>query len=131
MQTFIRTTVLAIGQHRGAPRIYIEGRYLITAVFTPGSRYEATYEPQAILLTLSGGGRTVSGKKHDTVGVIYLRSTDIEDAFGNADRVTVRCGHGKITITLSRTLARHPTRGVIRFHPTSLINERSSPWVLT
>ncbi len=110
MNTHIRTTVLAIGQHRGAPRIYIEGRYLLIAGFAPGNRYEAVFASESIELTLSDDGRTVSGKKHNTIGVIDLRSADIEETFGNANRVTVQCGQGRITIRHSRTHARQRER---------------------
>lgn len=37
-----RTTVLTLGQHRGNPRIYLEGRWLITAGFMPGGCYAIT-----------------------------------------------------------------------------------------
>jgi len=110
MNTHIRTTVLAIGQHRGAPRIYIEGRYLVSAGFSPGSRYEAIFAAERIELTLTDEGRAVSGKKQNTIGVIDLRSADIEAVFGNANRVTVQCGHGRITIRLSRTSTRQRER---------------------
>ncbi|MEM1354985.1 MAG: DNA cytosine methyltransferase [Planctomycetota bacterium] len=105
MNTHIRTTVLAIGQHRGAPRIYIEGRYLLTAGFAPGSRYEAVFAAECIELTLTDEGRAVSGKKQNTIGVIDLNGQSILDTFGQADRVTVACQTGRITLTLSRITA--------------------------
>jgi len=103
MPSPIRTTVLAIGLHRGAPRIYIEGRYLLKAGFAPGSCYEIVYLEQHIQIQPADEGRTISGKRQDTIGVIDLHNQQIHDTFGDATSVTVRCGQGQITITLTRT----------------------------
>ena len=46
-----RTTVLTMGQHRGNPRIYLEGRWLITAGFVPGGCYAKGNGFQPLQLT--------------------------------------------------------------------------------
>lgn len=102
MESLIRTTVLALGRHRGAPRIYIEGRYLNEAGFEPGRCYAIACTDAGIKLTLSEEGRTVSGKRRNTIGVIDLNSQDLDAIFGRAERVMIQCRQGTITIQLSR-----------------------------
>lgn len=110
MQRYIRTTVLAIGRHRNAPRIYIEGRYLIDAGFEPGTSYSVVYRQQSIDLAVSHDGRSVSGKRDNTVAVIDLHNEQIAEAFGDAPRVMVQCERGRIVIRLARTLQRRRER---------------------
>jgi DNA (cytosine-5)-methyltransferase 1 len=110
MESLIRSTVLTIGQHRGAPRIYIEGRYLIEAGFEPGRCYVMDRSEQGISLSLCDEGRTVSGKRLNTVGVIDLNSQDLEAIFGQAQRVMVQCRQGTISIQLDRIESRRRER---------------------
>jgi hypothetical protein len=85
MPLLIRTTVLAIGRHRDAPRIYLEGRYLLAAGFTPGSCYAITYENHVIRLETSNDGRTVTGKRRDAIGVREQLYHRVMDSPWNAD----------------------------------------------
>lgn len=110
MKTLIRTTVLALGRHRGAPRIYIEGRYLIEAGFEPGRCYKMSCTDNGISLSLCDEGRTISGKRHNTVSVIDLNSKDLDTIFGQAERVMVQCLQGTIKIQLSRIESRRRER---------------------
>jgi site-specific DNA-cytosine methylase len=99
----IRTCVLRIGKHRGKSRIYLEGSWLITAGFTPGSFFTASYEAARIRVSVSEEGRSVSGKRDNRSSVIDLHCQAIEEAFGNAEHVEVCCRYGTIQIRLSRT----------------------------
>lgn len=116
MQSLIRTSVLSLGRHRGAPRIYIEGRYLIQAGFEPGRHYQINTGLDSLSLVLSDEGRTVSGKRHNSVGVIDLNTQDLETVFGEAERVTVQCRQGAITVRLSRVESQRRER---------ILNQRS------
>jgi DNA (cytosine-5)-methyltransferase 1 len=109
MVSTTRTTVLTLGQHRGNPRIYLEGRWLIAAGFVPGGCYAITYEHQQITLEVAAQGRTISGKKAG--GVIDLNTPEILNAFDiQITRVMVRTDEGRIFITPSWTILRQSQR---------------------
>lgn len=108
-----RTTVLSIGRHRGQPRIYLEGRWLIDAGFAPGSSYKVEYAQSLVSLELSDEGRSVSGKRNNSHGVIDLNSSRLDEAFANITKVTVRADSGMIKITVARTLARRAERQLL------------------
>jgi DNA (cytosine-5)-methyltransferase 1 len=106
MLSATRTTVLAVGQHRGQPRIYLEGRWLVRAGFAPGGNYRATYAHHQITLDLATDGRIISGKRSNAHGVIDLNGPEIHDAFEvhQISRVLVRTDAGRIFITPSWTI---------------------------
>ena len=106
----IRTCILRVGKHRGTSRIYIEGRWLIDAGFTPGSCFHARYDASAIVIVASREGRSVSGKRDNRVGVIDLHCNAVEEAFGTAEHVEVCCRLGSIHIRLSRIQQRRALR---------------------
>lgn len=98
----LRTTVVTVGHHRGTPRIYLEGRWLIDAGFEPGQTFDVIYGRERVELTLGGEGRTISGKKRNRVSVIDLHCTRIERAFADADKVTVHAEHHRLILTPER-----------------------------
>jgi len=110
MNVATRTTVLALGEHRGQPRIYIEGRWLIAAGFVPGGCFTVAYARQQIVLELSPTGRTISGKRANAV--IDLNGSEILEAFeaGTIRRVMVRGEVGRICITPSYLAVRQSQR---------------------
>ena len=110
MNVATRTTVLALGEHRGQPRIYIEGRWLIAAGFVPGGCFTVAYARQQIILELSPTGRTISGKRANAV--IDLNCSEILEAFeaGTIRRVMVRGEIGRIVITASYLALRQSQR---------------------
>ncbi|MGA2501081.1 MAG: hypothetical protein ABSH20_25365, partial [Tepidisphaeraceae bacterium] len=112
MLSATRTTVLAVGQHRGQPRIYLEGRWLVRAGFAPGGNYRATYAHHQITLDLATDGRIISGKRSNAHGVIDLNGPEIHDAFEvhQISRVLVRTDAGRIFITPSWTILRKAQR---------------------
>lgn len=64
-QTPIRSYALAkIGNHRGAPRVWLEGRKAAQAGFLPGQRYDIEVVGQSVVLQANpDGSRVVSSKK--------------------------------------------------------------------
>lgn len=109
-----RTTVLTLGQHRGNPRIYIEGRWVIWAGFQPGARFRVTYAHQKIVITAAEDGRVVCGKRANTYGVIDLNGPEIAEAFHDAiTRVTVHTDLGQIVITPSWLAMRQSQRVLV------------------
>ena len=123
MNARLRTSVIRLGEHRGSPRIYLQGKWLIDAGFVPGQHFEAEFGANRITLTLkdgaanlapsggtSGGGRIVSGKDGSSRGVIDLNCARIREAFEQAEKLTVRADHGQIVITPARTAARRAQR---------------------
>lgn len=101
---------LTVGENRGAPRIWLEGKRLLEAGFTRGAKVRATTHDDAVVLTLDeAGDRTVSGKGErpiiDVLGkaVPFASNTSIE--------VTYRPGQIQIRVSpregaVSRRVAR-------------------------
>lgn len=98
-----RTTTLKVGQNKGHPRIYIEGKWLLATGFHPGNHYKAEFESNRIRLVASKTGRCISGKKQGTCGVIDLNCDQIQHAFNSIERITIIAADGQIVITPSRT----------------------------
>ena len=113
MRNRYRTTVLALGQHRGQPRIYMEGRWLIDAGFIPGRCYAIDYHASKIEITLAEDGRSVTGKRNGARAVIDLNCSNIGDCLGTIDRVTVHADAGSITITATRVDTRRSQRELL------------------
>lgn len=97
-----RTTVVSIGRHRGRPRIYLEGLWLIDAGFAPGGSFELSIAADRIELTLADDGRRISGKKRNRISVIDLNCGAIEQTFGRATQVTVHAERHRLIITAER-----------------------------
>lgn len=56
--------VKTVGQHRGAPRVWLEGTAPAGAGFAPGTRYDIEIQGQMVVLQAnSDGSRVVSGKQ--------------------------------------------------------------------
>lgn len=99
-----------MGRHRGSPRIYLEGKWLIDAGFQPGTSYEVDYASNRITIRAAESGRTVCSKKAGAHGVIDLNCSQLEEVFANASKLTVRCDHGCITITPARVAMQRARR---------------------
>jgi len=65
-----------IGEHRGNPRLWIEGRQPLQAGFTPGVRYDVTRSGHSIVLTVSEGGRRAVTPRPDGTPVIDINSRE-------------------------------------------------------
>lgn len=95
--------VRKLGQHRGAPRLWLEGREPAKAGFEPGSRYTVSADPGRALLVLEideAGQRTVSGKQRGdaTLPVIDINSKELLAAFAGLESVRVIVESGRISI---------------------------------
>ena len=97
-----RTTVVSVGRHRGQPRIYLEGRWLIDAGFQPGNAFEARFQTGRLELSLSEHGRSVSSKRSRRVAVIDLHCAAIDRILGGVEKVTVHAEHHRLIITPER-----------------------------
>lgn len=92
-----------IGSHRGAPRIWIQGRKAALGGFNPGTRYSYKVDQERSLLTLEveeGGVRVVSKKteKDTEIPVIDLNSREILSMFEGLEAVRVVVKDKKILI---------------------------------
>jgi len=92
--------VKRIGQHRGAPRIYLDGHQAVRAGFSPGDRFNIELnEGKGITLTVSkDGSRTVSSKKKGdkTLPVIDINSAELLKVFEGMDAVRLIVKGGKV-----------------------------------
>lgn len=95
--------VRKLGRHRGAPRLWLEGREPAKAGFAPGSRFTVRVDPGRALLVLEvddAGDRMVSGKQRGdtTLPVIDINSKELLAAFAGLDSVRVIVEAGRISI---------------------------------
>jgi len=98
---FIRTSVLSIGENRGKPRIWIEGKFLELAGFKSGRKVKTTYGQNEIIITLdSTGDHTVTpGRKAGRYPILDYCNSTIRSAIQHAAKVEVKTSHGRIVIT--------------------------------
>ena len=88
MNEIIRTTVLSIGENKGSPRIWQEGKYLDMAEFHQGDPIRITYMEDKILITKdSTGDHVVSRKKN--VPIIDINNKKIKAVFDLTRQVQV------------------------------------------
>ena len=90
-----------IGQNKGVPRVWIEGRQPANAGFLPGVRYtvEVKREKKSLVLRLiSNGERVVSGKDKDgnAIPIIDLNSNELLSVFAGLDRIRVIALDGEL-----------------------------------
>jgi DNA (cytosine-5)-methyltransferase 1 len=108
-RNFRRTSNITLGTHRGRPRVYLQGRYLLQAGFERGQSIAATFEHGRVVIHLDDqGDRCVSGKG-DTP-VIDINSAALRESLGDAERLTVRIKGERIVIERERTEARRASR---------------------
>ena len=92
-----------IGEHRGAPRIWIQGRKARIAGFLPGRRYKVKEDPCRPLLTLElcpEGTRVVSRKVKgdEELPIIDINSKEILKMFEGLSSVRVVVSQNRIQI---------------------------------
>ncbi|SRR6266540_7017561 len=112
MTTFPRLSTASIGRNKDAPRVWLEGRYLLDAGFIPGCHIEVDFTDGRILIKLaSNGPRIVSSKKQGQIPVVDLNSAAISTTFGLAiATVQVHVSHGEIVLTPTLTDTLRSTR---------------------
>jgi DNA (cytosine-5)-methyltransferase 1 len=101
----IRTSVLSIGENKGTPRIWIEGKFLQTAGFETGRKVKTTYGDNEIIITLDEvGDHTVSsGRKAGRYPILDYQNRDIRAVLKNSKKVEVNTACGRIVITPAYT----------------------------
>jgi len=100
---------VTVGEHRGAPRIWMEGLRLDACGFVPGARYTITFDinERRMMLALDPeGDRVVSRRKRKRGGevqelpIIDIASMTLTDVLGEAGRVRAALYAGRIEIDL-------------------------------
>src|ERR1700694_3782400 len=101
MTTFPRLSTASIGRNKDAPRVWLEGRYLLDAGFAPGCHIEVEFTADRIIIKLAHNGpRMVSSKKQGQIPVVDLNSTAISTTFGlTIATVQVYVSPGEIVLT--------------------------------
>ena len=93
-----------LANHKGAKRVWLEGRRLNDAGFVPGVRYRLTVDrnARALTLDLTEGTHVVSRKRvHEReVPVIDLCNRELAELFGTIDRVKVEIHPERIRLTI-------------------------------
>lgn len=104
------TTEATIGEHRGRPRVYLGGKWLLESGFRPGEKISADFDDGELVLRVDADGdRKVSQKKGD-VPVIDLNTNKLREVFGDVRRVIVRSGDRELVIRASRIEKKKATR---------------------
>ena len=100
---FMRTSTITIGENKGSPRIWLEGKWLSKSGFESGRKIRVDIHKNEIVLEPDQSGKkVVSSKRKGTVPVIDLNTAEISEAF-KADTVQVTAGKNRITITPAYT----------------------------
>jgi len=108
---FSRSSTATIGENKGSPRLYLEGKWLGKAGFGPGENIRIDFlENRITIHPDSLGNRVVSGKRKMTIPVIDINCHELSDIFKNAKEVQVVAGNNKITISPAHTATLMATR---------------------
>lgn len=103
MSPLLRSSAATLGEYRGSPRVYLQGLWLAKAGFTPNTRFRVRMRQSSLELVIdSEGDRKVSGKKDNTVPVIDLNFSQLNEL--KSSKVEVRSHDGVITLTPSYTV---------------------------
>jgi DNA (cytosine-5)-methyltransferase 1 len=104
MTSFPRISTTTIGRHKDAPRVWLEGRYLLDAGFEPTNRIQVEFTKGQVVIRLAKDGlRIVSSKRQGQIPVLDLNSTALTEAFGPISTLQVHIAVGEITLTPSHT----------------------------
>jgi DNA (cytosine-5)-methyltransferase 1 len=108
----IRISTLSVGQNRGQPRIWIEGRFLEKAGFEVGTNVDVRLSPNRVVIKVTPDGeRVVSGsRKAGRPPVLDLNCAALRRCFEACFKVEVRTDHGRIVITPARTARKRAAR---------------------
>lgn len=106
-----RVSTVTVGRNKDAPRVWLEGRYLVDAGFAPAQRVAIDFEPGRVTVKLSPqGSRVVSAKRAGAVSVLDINCAALVKAFGAVTRLQVYVTAGLITITAAETERLRATR---------------------
>jgi site-specific DNA-cytosine methylase len=112
MTTFPRLSTTALTQHNKAPRIWLEGKYLRDAGFTPGCHIQVEFATHKIVIKIAPNGpRKVSSKRNGQIPVVDLNSSAIQTTFGNAvSKLQVVVSPNQIVLTPAHSVALRASR---------------------
>lgn len=93
-----RVAVQKVGENKGKPRIWLEGKYLASLGFAADTRLSVSFQSGKIVIeACEGGDRKVSSRRSRPI--IDLNTNDIVAAIGQCEKVEVTTEAGRIVIT--------------------------------
>jgi len=96
----LRQTTIRMGENRGKPRVYMKGKWLGRAGFTPGRPIDVEFGAGSVTIRLTPTGhRRVCGRTGESVPVIDVENAALATALASAERLQVTCAEHTITIT--------------------------------
>ncbi len=113
MNVFPRFSTTKIGRNKDAPRVWLEGLYLLRAGFLPAHRIQVHFSQQRVEITLAPEGtRVVSSKtRHNqSIPVLDLNTSALADSFGPITILQVQINNGTIVLTPTQTERLRATR---------------------
>lgn len=111
MTTFPRLSTTSIGRNKLAPRVWLEGLYLLHAGFAPTSRIQVEFSTRKVSIKLAPeGSRVVSSKKQGQIPVLDLNSSALVDTFGPIKILQVYITEGEIVLTPTHSEELRATR---------------------
>lgn len=113
MSAFPRLSTAKISRNKDAPRVWLEGLYLLRAGFTPTRRIQVRFSKQRVEITLAPeGARIVSSKSRNNqaVPVLDLNTSALSESFGPIAVLQVLVEPGRITLTPTLTEQLRSTR---------------------
>lgn len=113
MSAFPRLSTTKIGRNKAAPRVWLEGLYLIKAGFLPACRIEVLFSKQRVEIKLAPEGpRVVSSKARNNqdVPVLDLNTSALSESFGPVAALQVQVEPGRIILTATHTEQLRATR---------------------
>lgn len=100
---------IKLGERQGAPRIWLQGKYLLAAGFARDARYVVHVETNKLTLRLSNeGDRKISGK--EDIPVIDLNNRELGTIFQSCETLQVLVASHCITITPAVVETKKQTR---------------------
>ena len=99
----LRSGNITLGANKGAPRVYLEGRWLAAAGFQPSSLYSVQFGNGKVVIELDPAGQRKVSAKRD-MPVIDINSAALGGALNNAQKLEVRAFNQRIEISPAYTL---------------------------
>lgn len=93
-----RTSVVKLGRNRGKPRIWIEGKYLESLGFSPGTKLLVEMGNGRVDVSVSPVGTKVVSSRRGKA-IIDIENSRLAEALENAEKVQIESKAGKIVIT--------------------------------
>ena len=99
-----RVSTIQLGQQRGTPRIWLEGKYLVHFGLESGKKIAIDFRDRKVIirLDLTNGDRVVSGKRNGTIPVIDISNEQLQASLQGATTLEVRVTHGQVLISPAR-----------------------------